>query len=310
MYAKVLLFFLLAIGSIAVKSQTSSRKIDSMVRLTAEKTFQNEVDLAKALTKPFHTDQDKAKAVFRWIKTQIRYDITGMADTVFLVGEDSVHVRQTLAMRRGICKHYAKLAKYMLRAVNIECEYVGGWSKILGEDTCFRGQDELHAWNVVKIDNKWQLMDCTWASNEYFSGEDNDFYFLTPPKLFLASHFPMDPKWQLTSEKYTLDDYSDFPGISRMYFDYMRDFLTKGTLQATEQTISFPNYLKKKGNMTFTLFDINGNEIPVEYQLKNSMYTISIPQKGEFCLWVGYSVEEDKITVGYPKLALYKVISN
>lgn len=56
-----------------------------------------------------------------------------------------------------------------------------------------------HAWNAVKFDGNYYLVDATWGSGSSKDGKyekklDN-FYFFTDPDIFIESHFPKDKKW-------------------------------------------------------------------------------------------------------------------
>ena len=65
----------------------------------------------------------------------------------------------------SVCEGYAKAYKYLLNSVDIECEII---------------VSATHAWNAVKLEDKWYYVDCTWddlggskISYEYFlRGED------------------------------------------------------------------------------------------------------------------------------------------
>jgi transglutaminase/protease-like cytokinesis protein 3 len=60
-----------------------------------------------------------------------------------------------------------------------------------------------HAWNAVKLYDKWYLLDVTWATSYYDDKKRksiksyNELYYLTPPEIFIKKHFPKDKEWQL-----------------------------------------------------------------------------------------------------------------
>ena len=51
-----------------------------------------------------------------------------------------------------MCSGYADIAKHVFDCVGIECRKIGGTDK----------KGEGHAWNQIKIDNKWYNLDLTW----------------------------------------------------------------------------------------------------------------------------------------------------
>ena len=74
-----------------------------------------------------------------------------------------------------------------------------------------------HTWNAVRIDSNWHLLDVTWASgfltfsgNEFIRRYDGS-YFLTPPRQFIADHYPEDLKWTLLPDPPSLREYQLSP---------------------------------------------------------------------------------------------------
>jgi transglutaminase/protease-like cytokinesis protein 3 len=81
-----------------------------------------------------------------------------------------------------------------------------------------------HAWNAVRIEGQWRLLDSTWGAG-YLSpaGEFvrafNAHYFLTPPELFIYDHLPEDPQWQLLDPPISMQRFVDtvqtYPALFR-----------------------------------------------------------------------------------------------
>jgi transglutaminase/protease-like cytokinesis protein 3 len=55
-----------------------------------------------------------------------------------------------------VCEGYAKSFKYILDDLGIPCVIVCG----VGQNS--NGEIENHAWNYVKLKDKWYAVDCTW----------------------------------------------------------------------------------------------------------------------------------------------------
>ena len=59
----------------------------------------------------------------------------------------------------------------------------------------------LHAWNAVKVNGNWRLIDVTWCAgyvnDRKFGKKFDTYYYLTSPDLMVLDHFPDDPRWQL-----------------------------------------------------------------------------------------------------------------
>lgn len=70
-----------------------------------------------------------------------------------------------------------------------------------------------HAWNAVRVQGHWALLDPCWGAGNVGNGIFNrDFspqWFLTPPAFFGLRHFPEPGKerWQLLAKPYSFDQY-------------------------------------------------------------------------------------------------------
>lgn len=95
----------------------------------------------------------------------------------------------------------------------MEVKYLRGFakgSKYSAEKTFTLDEKDSHAWNSVKIDEKWFLVDCTWGAKE----SQNDFYFLIDPHHLINTHLPYmndnlikSNEWQLLSTPVSIDDF-------------------------------------------------------------------------------------------------------
>ena len=58
-----------------------------------------------------------------------------------------------------------------------------------------------HAWNAVKIQERWHLVDVTWDAGhiegKIYHKQYGTAYLFADPRQFLYTHFPTDAKWQL-----------------------------------------------------------------------------------------------------------------
>ena len=97
-----------------------------------------------------------------------------------------------------------------------------------------------HAWNAVKIYDRWYLLDVTWASGSAIDLSrhqrklDLNSYFLTEPRKFIQTHLPEDPSWQLLENKISLSDFEEdeyqhineyrFNGFSPEDYEYRSEY--------------------------------------------------------------------------------------
>jgi hypothetical protein len=163
-------------------------------------------------TKPLH----KARAVFWWIATSIQYDwdayTSGQIKTTWDYKKDAL---QTFEERKGVCDHYSSLFQYMSEQCGLETIKISGHSKIWPDGRVNTSRTD-HAWNAIKVNNDWKLMDVTWASDEDSTMEY--FWFDTPPEKFVYSHLPEDTAYQFLKKKITLNEYAQMPIINKYLF--------------------------------------------------------------------------------------------
>jgi hypothetical protein len=149
----------------------------------------------------------RARAAYFWVAKNIRYDLAYMGQT---------EAPTVLQNRRAVCAGYAQLFTALCRAMHLTCETITGEvPRALSRR--FQGITG-HAWNAVKVDGVWKLLDVTWASNE--DGSVNDGFFLVAPEEFIHSHFPEGAKWQFLGDKaWTADQFHSVPAIQQEFFE-------------------------------------------------------------------------------------------
>ena len=199
--------------------------IDS-IALSHDGNFSSVGDLALSLTATVSDPKDKARVIFRWITHHVRYDLQQLknpsAKTKLnveagdlekeLVKIDSIKSYQTAKFKKGICHDYSILFKNMCTAAGIECVYLIGQSRdFINPFSKSRNSD--HAWNAIKINDRWHLVDCTWGAGYVLNGRYHkrfgDGYFMSDSKLFAIDHLPKNASWQLLDRPLTMDQFMD-----------------------------------------------------------------------------------------------------
>ena len=132
-------------------------------------------DVASAaleITAGKETDEEKAKALYQWVGTRVKYDW----EKVRLYEEKRIWKEQTpedtFTTRTGVCIDYSRLYAAMARTVGLDVKVVTG----LGSDG--RGGTGSHAWNEVYLSEKqtWVPLDSTWVSSGGNWFNPADFY--------------------------------------------------------------------------------------------------------------------------------------
>lgn len=111
------------------------------------------------------------------------------ADDVVKISDDflSFTTYGALVNQKAVCEGYTRAMQMMLSSVGIESFPVIGV-----------GNDGLHMWNAVKIDNEWYYVDSTWNDTENGSGYD---YFNLTTEQLLYDHTILPVYSQLTEDQ-------------------------------------------------------------------------------------------------------------
>jgi len=187
--------------------------------LQAPASVENSIEsLAAYLVKPAASERDKARLIYRWITDRIAYDFEGLVS-----GKKDSRVEAVLQNRKAVCAGYARLFERLGKEAGLEVTIVVGRTK---EARTPPGQEPSptdHAWNAVKLDGDWQLIDATWGAgsiqNNKFKKRYREYFFLPPPEEFIFTHFPVESRWQLLPAPVALEEFKAWPRIPFMLFD-------------------------------------------------------------------------------------------
>jgi hypothetical protein len=177
--------------------------------------------LAAYLIEPAKNDREKARAIFRWIAENIDYNV----DVFFGGSSGSIRSEDVLKSRRSICYGYSDLFLSLAGEAGLEAVRITGYGKGYGyvPGRAFSGLSN-HAWNAVRINGSWYLIDCSWGAG-YVTSEGkyvrkfDDHYFMTPPSQFIFSHFPEDARWQLLDLPLTKEEYENLVYLDADFFN-------------------------------------------------------------------------------------------
>lgn len=196
---KICLIFLILYG---VKT-TAQIKVDSIRFRHAQKAPKT-LDvkyLARFLKAGAKSEEKTVETFFYWIHQNIEYDYELSKKQEISIEDTSV--KRTLETKKTVCDGYSKLFLELCQAVKIECVRIEGIAQI-GDET----EGQLHAWNAVKIKDKWHLVDTTWGSGGSFLPDTyekflNLKYLFGEPDYFIITHFPSESEWQLLEKTIT-----------------------------------------------------------------------------------------------------------
>ncbi|MCB9284152.1 MAG: hypothetical protein H6563_08785 [Lewinellaceae bacterium] len=237
-FKHTILLLFAALWCLSATGQTTYEKADS-IAAAFDEPYENVEDLARKLTATLSTEEEKARVFFIWIAHHIRYDcgkfhkpnnpeFRARTEEEILVAMEQwrrSEIEKTLKYKKGICGDYSHLYKALCDAVELEAVVISGNARDFYKPQR-NSFDISHAWNAVRIDGEWRLLDATWGAGYTDAGvtkfyrEVSPGFFFTPPKLFSQSHFPDDEKWQLLEEPLSKADYTDQPLVNYGQIDY------------------------------------------------------------------------------------------
>ena len=173
--------------------------------------------LARYLKKEAKDDESKAWLLYCWITDRIAYDVKS-----FLSGDYSkkdYSPAGVLKQRLAVCDGYSKLFTAVGKEMGLDTVLITGHAKGFGYRDGVELDDKLgHAWNAVKIGDKWRPLDATWGAGsvdgELFKKAFNDFYFFPPAQALILSHYPKKPEEQFLDTAIALDQFKSWRKVA------------------------------------------------------------------------------------------------
>lgn len=244
----LLALFLLSFHFISAQDY---KHIDSIVA-SYPKKFKSIESFASKVASDFKTDIEKTRAVYYWVANNIMYDYKSYRNRengykAIKVESELDYEKRFLKMQRkyaekalkrntAVCEGYSQILKFTLQELNIECVVIEGFAKTYANEIGRKRNTSNHAWNAVKINNKWHLIDATWSTGNK-EGSDifqfDDIYFFINPEKLILTHFPQDTKWQLLNSPVSNSQYFNSPIFYSPYYNsgLVLNKITKGLIK-------------------------------------------------------------------------------
>ncbi len=145
----------------------------------------DEVELGQAVIDEIITsdmnEYQRVKAVYDYITANVDYDYEAYLNEDYAGPE---HQAPIGALRDGtaVCGGFARTMELLCILADVDCIFVNGLAGIEG----YRDPEESrHAWNKVKIDDKWYNVDVTWDES---GNHGKYYYFLVSDERFYIDH--------------------------------------------------------------------------------------------------------------------------
>lgn len=199
----------------------------------------------------FNTDYDKATWAYHWIVDNVNIDKT----------ENNFSAYDGLTESGTVCCGYATLYCSLASKLGLDCRYIEG--KIN------KSNINNHAWNIIKLNNKWYCADLTWCDNY-----NTDKYFLKSKDTFAKDDYKnhqssLYEQYIKDGETFATSDYmnsnkSEEHGISPSVYNIETDILKRNILNVNEKymyIIANPDNIKiefANSNPSVASIDNNG----------------------------------------------------
>jgi transglutaminase/protease-like cytokinesis protein 3 len=231
--------------------------IDKKALLLPDSSTKSTKAIAAYINSNFQSNEDKVRAAFIWVATNIRYDVPNMY-TINYYEKQEDKIAKPLQTRQGICENYAALFTDICVKLGIPAFVVQGYVKQNNQVL-----NISHAWSVVKIDAGWYLFDPTWAAGYASSGSFvaklNNSYYKTNPSDFIKEHMPFDPLWQLMYHPASYADFNNGPvkeDVTKPYFNFPDSIALYEKQNEVERNQSAYNRMDNNGSRNAQVFNM------------------------------------------------------
>ena len=111
--------------------------------------------------KPYANNEiSKTRLIFIWMATHIQYDDDGYNSGHYA----ATNGESVFKNRSSVCAGYSALFESLALLMGLECVSINGYAKGYSSRNNQSYTQTNHAWNAVKINGAWKLIDVTWGS--------------------------------------------------------------------------------------------------------------------------------------------------
>ena len=232
------------------QAPNSYETIDKIMDEIPNKSQSSSELIADYISKNFTTTDDKLRAAFYWITSNISYDVSGSKNTNPPYQTPAEKVATTLKTQKGVCMHYAEVFKDITTKLGIETVLIGGYTK--------KPKGEIskvsHMWCASKINDTWYLFDPTWGAgyvnDDKYTKKLNNKYYKAEPKSFVFSHMPFDYLWQFSEYPITNQEFYDGKAQAvntSVKFDFRNEIAAFQKLTVSEKAKASAERIEKNG---------------------------------------------------------------
>ena len=252
------------------------------------------------------SDRDKVKAMNDWISAVVDYDYDSYYSGSLSYRNGSMPSQSYyLAITSGIavCEGYANVLVELCNRAGIPCKKIIGYGGRFPPFSPEEKYEPNHAWNMVYVNGKWNLIDVTW--NDCDDGTVDYTYFFIDPDRMIHDHFPDNSAYQLLNNPISWDEFMQLPSV---YSGYFEEVVTMDPLPKKIFTVQNKFNIKIEINNGWVLYwylqPINGFDINYSHKFDGQKATVTAAP-GKYYLLV-YAIETS--TENYKNVALFGLV--
>lgn len=200
----------------------SDKQLHPLIAKMTPETEKSIKSVANYIAKNESDPYLRIKAIHDYVTNRVEYDLDVLT-TGYRPKQDAETVFKT---HQAVCEGYAKLFQALAKAMGEKVVYVRGRVReefapvdlipfYLRAGTS-KHDWTLHAWNAVKIEDSWHLVDTTWDDNK--QNKYSADYLMLPPQAMIVSHFPHLSAWQLLAQPINSKNFENSPILKPQFF--------------------------------------------------------------------------------------------
>lgn len=171
--------------------------------------MQSMAKLVAYLTKPATNDVEKARAIARWITSNVSYDF----ESASVADRHSIleHPDSVFQYRKGLAVGFAALFVRMMHIAGVEAFVINGVKKGFNFQPGDASTLKRHTWNAFRTGGRSYLVDLPVYKEVETDGSYKlayaDAFFCIPPEQMIYTSFPDDKRWQFLFEPVTKEQF-------------------------------------------------------------------------------------------------------
>jgi hypothetical protein len=187
-------------------------KLRTYARAAGKDDESSVAQLAQYLKKGAEDEESRAWLLYCWLTDRIAYDVPAFLSGEYRTKDSSPAT--VLRERQAVCEGYSKLFTAVGKAMGLEVVSIPGYAKGFNYSADVDYDKISHAWNAVRIDGKWRLVDSTWGAGAVKDGQFEKrfdaFFFGPSSQALILSHYPRKQADQFLDSPLPLDQFKSW----------------------------------------------------------------------------------------------------